>query len=568
MTTPLRDNYIVEIEGAPLDDTIHDSIFRVEVDTTFGMASAFTVYFHDTNGELIDNTKFDPGKAIKIKTKGQNQASEEAIFEGEITSLEPCYMIDGEGTQFIIRGYDKTHRLTKGTKHRVFKNASHSDIVSQILGEYGLQKTVESTTPVYDHVYQDNQSDRDFIEGLARINGYIFGFKDSKVLFKKPTGDGEVPVEWGTGVREFQPRINAVGLVNEVVVTGWDPVQKKEITGRASSAQTKPTAVTDSGKGVSKSQEIKASTYFVYIPDVKDPDSAGKIAQALLDNFNSGYVEAEGVAYGVTKLIAGTKLKMSSLNARFNGTYFITSARHVIDHNDYRVYFSSEGAKAHLMSDMILGAAGAYRENGNSTRWSGVVPAIVTNIQDDQDIVRVKVKYPWMDDALESHWARLASVGAAKQAGIHWLPNVNDEVLVAFENGNINRPYVLGGLWNGKDKAPYPASEAVKSGAVDIHTIRTPAGNTIEMYDASGAEKIVIKDAKGITTITLDSAGKLMDIKTSGDLTIKADGKVNIEGTGGVTVKSGATLDLEGTGASKLQTGAALTIKGSTVAIN
>jgi uncharacterized protein involved in type VI secretion and phage assembly len=326
----------------------------------------------------------------------------------------------------------------------------------------------------------------------------------------------------------------------------------------------------DSDKGVSTSKDLGASTYYAYIPDVKDPNSATKIAQALLDNFNSGYVEAEGVAYGVTKLIAGTKMKISNVGRRFDGTYFITSARHVIERNEYRVYFSSEGAKAHMMSDMILGAAGAYRENGNGGGWHGVVPAIVTNIKDDEnDIVRVKVKYPWMDTALESHWARLTSVGVGQnKSGIHWLPQVNDEVLVAFENGNINRPYVLGGLWNGTDKPPQAIGTTLKSDKVNIRTIQTPAGNKIVMYDAAGEEKIEIIDAKGVTSITLDAGGKVVDIKTSGDLTIKADGKVTIEGTGGVTVKSGANLDLEGTGASKLQTSAALTIKGATVAIN
>jgi phage protein D/phage baseplate assembly protein gpV len=569
MATPFRHSFKVEIEGVVLPPEVHSRIFRVEVDTTVGMASTFTLHFHDHKKELVDDAKFDPGKALKIKTKGMGQQAEEVIFDGEITSIEPFYTTGEDGIQFIVRGYDKTHRLTKGTKRRVFKQVKHSAIVQQILGEYGLSAETADTTTVYDHVFQDNMSDRDFIEGLARLNGYIFGYKNSKVQFKKPTGDATVTVKWGVEIKEFHPRINAVGLVDEVNVTGWDVVQKKEIVGVARSSSSQPTGVQDSNLGITKSKTFGAAKYHAYLPDVKDASSAGKIAQALLDNFNSGYVEVDGVAEGLTKLVAGTKLQISELGARFNGTYFITSARHVIEENQYFIYFSSEGAKAHLMSDMILGAAGGYRENGGGAMWHGVVPAIVTNINDtDGDMVRVKVKYPWLDTALESHWVRVASVGAGqKGAGIHWLPQINDEVLIAFENGNINRPYVIGGLWNGKDKPPQAIGETLRGGNVNIRTIKTPAGNIIKFYDASGEEKIEISDAKGKTTITLDGQGQTTGIKTSGDLTIKADGKILIEGMG-VTVDSKAALDLLGTGASKLDIKAPLTIKGVTVAIN
>lgn len=576
MSTPYRHTFKVEIGGTVLPPPIHSRIYRIEVDTTVGMASTFTLHFHDNKMELVDDSKFDLGKPVKIKTQGMNQTAEEVIFEGEITSIEPFYTTSEEGMQFIVRGYDKTHRLTKGTQRRVFKDVTHSDIVSQILSKYsGLSADTEATTAKYPHVFQDNMSDRDFIEGLARLNGFIFGFKNGKVQFKKPSGDATVNVEWGKEVIEFHPRINAVGLVNEVTVAGWDIVQKKEIMGRASSSANQPTAVTDSTKGISKSQTFGASKYHAYIPDVRDSAGADKIAQALLDNFNSGYVEMDGVSTGTTKLIAGTKMQISNLGSRFNGTYFITSARHMIENNEYFVYFSSEGAKAHLMSDMILGAAGAYRHNSGGAVWHGVVPAIVTNIKeksgtdDGQDVVRVKVKFPWLDNDLESHWARLTSVGVGQnKSGIHWLPQVNDEVLVAFENGNINRPYVIGGLWNSKDKAPQAIDATLKGEKVNIRTIQTPAGNVIRFYDADGEEKIEIIDAKNKTTITLDGQGKATGINTSGDLTIKANGKIIIEGTGGITVDSKAALELKGVSASKLEIGAALTIKGATVAIN
>src|SRR5688572_26992192 len=138
MSTPFQHSFKVEIAGSPLEEAIQSRIFRVEVDTAVGMASTFTLHFHDHKKELVDDAKFDPGKPVKIKTKGMDQQAEEVIFDGEITSIEPFYTTSEEGIQFIVRGYDKTHRLTKGTKRRTFPQATHSDIVSKIIREYGL----------------------------------------------------------------------------------------------------------------------------------------------------------------------------------------------------------------------------------------------------------------------------------------------------------------------------------------------------------------------------------------------------------------------------------------------
>src|SRR5262249_14595935 len=136
-------------------------------------------------------------------------------------------------------------------------------------------------------------------------------------------------------------------------------------------------------------------------------------------------------------------------------------------------YFRVEGARPKLISDLIQ-EANTSETPGNT--WGGVVPAIVTNNNDPKGMGRVKVKFPWIDVDLESNWARVAAVGAGNNRGLFWLPEVNDEVLVAFEHGDFNQPYIVGNLWNGKDKTPEAISDAVKNGNVEVRTLKTREG--------------------------------------------------------------------------------------------
>ena len=92
-------------------------------------------------------------------------------------------------------------------------------------------------------------------------------------------------------------------------------------------------------------------------------------------------------------------------------------------------------------------------------RFYGVVVGIVTNNQDPENLHRVKVQFPWLDGSTESHWARVATPMAGKNRGLYFLPEVDDEVLVAFEHGSIDFPCVIGSLWNGKDTPPESNSD-------------------------------------------------------------------------------------------------------------
>jgi uncharacterized protein involved in type VI secretion and phage assembly len=158
-------------------------------------------------------------------------------------------------------------------------------------------------------------------------------------------------------------------------------------------------------------------------------------------------------------------------------------------------------------------------------RLFGVTVGLVTNTKDPDHLGRVKVKFPWLSDQDESYWARVVSPMAGGDRGFYFLPEVNDEVLVAFEQGDIAFPYILGALWNGKDKPP----EKNENGENNKRLIKSRSGHTILLDDTKDAEKIVIQDSTGNNKITIDAKNNTMEVKVEKDLTLEAKGKITLK---------------------------------------
>jgi len=195
----------------------------------------------------------------------------------------------------------------------------------------------------------------------------------------------------------------------------------------------------------------------------------------------------------------------------------------------------------------------ARLSSGLGGRWYGVYPALVSDINDPDGLGRVKVTLPWAPDSGGSRydsWARIATLMAGNNRGTWFIPDVGDEVLVAFEGGDPRRPFVLGGLWNGTDAPPESMDGAGKN---FIKVIRSRNGVKITLDDNDGQEKLILetpggqkmtmKDGPGTVEI-VDSNGNSVKLETSG-ITVTASAKVTINASqvaisaGMVTVDAG-----------------------------
>jgi uncharacterized protein involved in type VI secretion and phage assembly len=183
---------------------------------------------------------------------------------------------------------------------------------------------------------------------------------------------------------------------------------------------------------------------------------------------------------------------------------------------------------------------------------TGPIPGVVIGIVeetkgDPAKLGRIKVRFPWLGGTILSNWCRVASFAAGKSAGAYFLPARGDEVLVAFDSGNVNVPYVIGALWNGIDVPPVAAEEAQQN----VRMIKTRSGASIRIDDTSGSEKIEIFD-KNQNTISIDTAKNKITIASKGELAVSAAEKLTIDAAeveitskGSVKI-SGATGELSG----------------------
>src|SRR4029079_812420 len=176
---------------------------------------------------------------------------------------------------------------------------------------------------------------------------------------------------------------------------------------------------------------------------------------------------------------------------------------------------------------------------------------IVTQNQDDQGLGRVMVRFPWHEKSAESYWARLATPMAGKDRGLVTIPEVGDEVVVAFEREDLRFPFVLGALWNGKDKPPFDNNDGnndrrlVRSRKHHYLLFDDDAQGVVELAHENGAvvrftdNEIELKDSQG-NQLKIEKSGAIT-LQASTQRNIKA-ATISIEATGTLDLKANATL--------------------------
>ena len=197
-------------------------------------------------------------------------------------------------------------------------------------------------------------------------------------------------------------------------------------------------------------------------------------------------------------------------------------------------------------------------------RIYGVVVGIVTNNEDPEKLGRLKVKFPWLSDQDESNWARIATPMAGNERGIYFLPEINDEVLIIFEQGDVRFPYIIGALWNGKDKPPLTN----ENGQNDVRVIKSRSGHLIRLNDEQGKETIEIIDKTGKNSIVLDTAANSIAIAADGDITLSApQGTIKLEAES-IEIKSSADTKLESGAGTDVTASSTMNLKGQTINLN
>lgn len=577
----LMDHLYIKIDGNDLPAEAMDDLIEVVVDSSLSLPDMFTIHLHDERVQWVQGDLFGLGKEVEISAIPEEGGRSKPLFKGEITATEPDF---GEGTQanLLVRGYDRSHRLHRGTHSKAYQQVTISDLAQKIAREVGLRTQVEPTTEVYDHIQQHNQTHMQFLKEHAQRIGYEICVEDKTLHFRKPASNGiKIPLEWGVQLRSFRPRLTLAEQVDEVIVRGWDPKNRQVIVGQATRGEAEPeTGHSQSGAQMASSA-FQSSKRVIVDRNVKSQAEADTLAQAMCDELSGALIEAEGECFGQPDLLAGMHVELSALGTQFSGTYYVTSATHIYRADGaYLTRFTVHGRRPPTLQALLQ----APSSRASESQSPGPVVGVVTNNKDPDDRARVKVKYPWLSDEVESDWARVVGPGAGDGRGLLWLPEVNDEVLIAFEHGDVARPYVLGGLWNGQDKAPVSTGDALEGGKVRQRAFKSRAGHALILTDGSD-EGVVLQTAAG-HRVTLSDEKKNVTVETPGGNKLVLDdskSEITIESTANMTIKAGAnltleagaklqlkglTFSLESSAMGEVKAGAILEVKGSLVKIN
>jgi uncharacterized protein involved in type VI secretion and phage assembly len=576
----MPDRIIITIDGTEQKDLLID-LREAVVDTNLYLPAMFSLTIKDnldrktSKLQYADSDTYKVGAEVKIELETDDIPDEPnpvkaTLIIGEITAVEPVFANDGVAL-LRVRGYDRSHRLTRGKKTRVYGDGdptgsgiNEEQIINTIVQETdGITAQEIDTSGFssinYPYVMQYNQTDLEFLWSRARQLGYQVYVDDAKLLFQKADAhrglesDKPAALRWGWSLTSFEPRLSLVGQVTEALVKGWDPATKAAIEGTSntdSSGTIPAVGLNKKGSALTKEAFKDPAEQVVIDHPVLTIDQAKAMAAARFAEAESEFIRAEGhCRLGDPRLIAGRMVTIEGVGERFSGDYYVTEAQHTFVRGRYQVTFSVTGRTPNTLMHLL----NEDESNGNGHGLiQGVVTAKVASLEDPEELGRVQLMYPWLpkykDADLASNWARLASPMAGVERGLFFMPEIDDEVLVAFEHGDINYPYIVGALWHNTDKPPKGTKDSVLASdkkTVDQRVLRSRSGHLIILDDTEGEEQIIIQDMTEKNQIIINSKENTMTVNVEKDLTIVAKGAATIESTDNMTIKSTGDLSIE-----------------------
>jgi phage protein D/phage baseplate assembly protein gpV len=574
--------FAVTVDGTPLPADVEELMSFAVVEDNLNLPDMFYLAFLDPEHHVIAKGGFKMASAVKIAVRSEAIPSGEPLFSGEVTALECDF--EGGKTRTVVRGFDKANRLYRGRRTRAFKDVKYSDIVAQVARDAGLEVGRVDTPQgrPSPHVAQANMTDAELLSALAGEVGFVLLVEDGKVNFHEPPRSSDAPQEGdldaedplqlvqGDNLLRFNAAVTADAQVREVSVRGWDIAHKRAVVATA------PAATTSAEVGLTPAELAKAfgdHTFAATDVPYGENEHVEAACKALAEQIASTHAQIEGVARGNPRLKAGKAVSLGVAGAPFEGKYTLTVSRHVFDNGEYLTHFSSTGRHERSLLGMTSagGSLGSVSPATVTAPIPSVVSAIVTNVKDDQNLGRVKVKLPRLDDTFESGWLRVAQPGAGAGRGGLVLPEVDDEVLVAFEQGDVRRGYVIGGLYNGKDKPSPPALAGTvgSDGRVAKRSFTSRKGHVLVFSDADGDEFVetATKDRQFFVKLAKDAQGGAVMVTSKNLVKIDARGDITITAKGAIKVEAGGKLELKGQSVA-IDSTTSVEIKGQSVKVD
>ncbi|HZT67018.1 MAG TPA: VgrG-related protein [Acidimicrobiales bacterium] len=545
---------IVEVGGAPLDPIVFGMLVSAEVDTSLFLPDQFRLVFRGGRADVLGLGALDIAVPVTI----QITAGEEPIpiTEGEITAVEIDYGPQGNLT--VVRGLDLSHRLMKGTKTRAFPDMTSSDAVGAVLAEAEVMPgEIIPTNSIYSQLTQGNVSDWVFIQQLAAEEGYD-AYSSNGLFNFKPAGEaaeGLPPVMsyaepamasqlvMGKNLIRLRASVSGAEQVAAVQVRGWDPLLMAPVIGESPALATAVLSDDPAVEPDALAGEVGGEQFVATDRPYDSEGAAMKKATAIANQIASSSVEMHGECLGDPSIVAGASVSVGMAGPPFDGQYVVSEATHRWhpSQGGYTTWFTIGGRRDRsllALSSSPTGSAGSVRPT-----IPGVVIATVLDTNDPEEMGRVKLQFPWLDDMYITDWVRPVQLGAGPDYGCLWIPEIETEVLVAFDRGDIAHPYVIGNLFNGMQR-PIPPPN-VEGGLVGQRRIMSRMRHQILFDDGPEVQGITIQSGEMDCTIKIDAEEQAISIISAGQVTVEAAAELSITAVGDISITTEGAMSIE-----------------------
>nr|WP_321235692.1 type VI secretion system tip protein VgrG [uncultured Psychroserpens sp.] len=585
--------FSIKVNGKSIPDTL--DVKSLEIEKSVNRISVARISIVDGNPstgkfEVSSSNDFVPGNEVIIEAGYDSKDS--VLFKGIITK-QSIKVHGNEGAVLQVECRDSAIKMLVGRKSVAYSKKKDSDIMTSIIGNYsGLSAKVSATTTEWPEQIQYYTSDWDFMLARAEANGMIVTTLNGEVSVFPPNKNTTpvLEIEYGTNMLEFNADLNSVNQFGSVKGSSWDYETQKIIDATSGSNLKGPGNL--SSKKLSEVVGLKAYELQTTAP-LNEPE-LNNWAQAEL--LKSEYAKIQGdVKFQGSSLVApGTYITLGGLGDRFNGDHLISRVVHEIGDGNWITQVSVGLSNVWSTEEHdVMAPPAAGLLPGVQGLFNGTVKKIY---EDPDNQYRILVDVPLFDPKGEGIWARLTNFYATSGAGVFFLPEIGDEVVLGFLNEDPRFPIILGSLYSSTKNTPFkglhPDEKNSKKAIVSkskmqmefddeniVLTLATPNKNQAVFSDKD--KTITIKDENG-NSIEMDATG--ITIKSSKNISIEASEKLTLKGQTGVEIlSSGGDVDIKGLNVNnkaqikysanggteaELNGGAQTTIKGAMVMIN
>ena len=557
----------VYVNGSKLKDTF--SLVSASVRLALNRIGKATLCFNAGNMDAqtfdeSDNSLFKPGNSIRFDAGDTDR--QDTLFEGSIIGVR---ILTGKDfrSYMVVECRDCAYPATQGRKNRIFEKKKDSDIIKEVLKDYG-SVDVDATQYQHPTLVQYYCTDWDFALSRADACG-LFVFDDGKkIKVKKPevSGSPVLTVTFGEDLTAFDLELTADDQFTQYEAVSWSPKEQKAVRVSASSPSLNK-------QGDLQPKSIASGDSLLLQTDAPTEEKA-------LKQWANGMALKAGLAryqgsvsfYGSAKVKPGCLIELKGLGKRFGGNMFVGSVTHTIEDNEW---LTEAGAGVSPMNitdepDVVSPTASGFLPG-----LQGLHTAVVKKLDDDpQKEYRIQVELPWLDGKSKLLWARLATMYATNGMSTFFLPEPGDEVLVGFMNQDPTHPVVLGSLYGAKHKPPFEFEAKNNMKAIvtreklriefdeekKVITVATPGKNTLEISDDGKHIKLTDQHKN---EIKMDSGG--ITLSSAKDIKLKAKGGITLDATSKISGTAKSDISLDGMNV-KVQAKVGATVKGNATA--